>query len=160
MRSINKQKGVTAVEFSLGAFILFFVTFAIFESSYYTYVVNMTEYSLRETIRNTKIHEGKSVNQQYKEKFETLIKDRTNLWHFLIDSSKFSFNGRYYRTYQDFIDDNGHSDQAFSENYNLAEITVTYRYSPIIKFVSAIDRDISSTMVLNLEHEGWSRDAS
>lgn len=158
MTSFNRQKGVTAIEFVVGALILFFATFAIFESSYQIYVVNMTEYSLRETIRNTKIHEGKGVNKQYEDKFKSLIEDDENLWHFLIDSSRFSIKGRYYQTYDDFIRDRGHSGQALSFNYDLAEITVTYRYSPVLKLSGASDRDISSTMVLNLEHEGWKDD--
>ncbi|PTP80650.1 TadE/TadG family type IV pilus assembly protein [Vibrio splendidus] len=161
MKRLNKQKGVTAIEFVLGALVLFFATFAIFESSYQIYVVNMTEYSLRETIRNTKIYEGKGINEQYETKFKSLIEDDDNLWSFLIDSSRFSITGQYFKTYDDFVANRGHSDQGlnFNFNYNLAEITVTYRYTPVIKLAGAADRDISSTMVLNLEHEGWKDDA-
>jgi len=155
MRSLYKQKGVVAIEFVLGMLVLFFATFAIFESSYHIYVVNMTEYSLRETIRNTKIYEGQGFNEQYENQFRTLIEDDNNLWHFLIDSARFSIKGQYFRTYDDFIANAGHSDQALNFNYDLAEMTVTYRYSPLINFVGAADRDISRTMVLNLEHEGW-----
>ena len=158
MRSLCRQRGVTAIEFVVGALILFFATFAIFESSYQIYVVNMTEYSLRETIRNTKIYEGRGVNEQYEDKFKSLIEDDESLWHFLIDSSRFSISGRYYQSYDDFIKDKGHADQGLSFNYDLAEITVTYRYSPILKLSGASNRNISSTMVLNLEHEGWDND--
>ncbi|MEZ8688470.1 TadE/TadG family type IV pilus assembly protein [Vibrio splendidus] len=159
MKLLNRQKGVTAIEFVLGALVLFFATFAIFESSYQIYVVNMTEYSLRETIRNTKIYEGKGVNEQYETKFKSLIEDDDNLWSFLIDSSRFSITGQYFKTYDDFVANRGQSDQSLNFNYNLAEITVTYRYTPVIKLAGAADRDISSTMVLNLEHEGWKDDA-
>ncbi len=107
MNRLYKQKGVTTVEFALGAIVLIFATFAIFESSYQIYVVNMTEYSLRETIRNTKIYEGKSINQQYEAKFKALIEDDKNLWHFLIDSSRFSIDGKYFKTYDDFIANRG-----------------------------------------------------
>lgn len=158
MRSLCKQKGVTAIEFALGALVLFFATFAIFESSYQIYVVNMTEYSLRETIRNTKIYEGKGINQQYEDKFRSLIEADNNLWHFLIDSARFSIKGRYYKTYDDFIANRGHSEQGLNFNYDLAEITVTYHYSPMIKLTGAADKDIARTMVLNLEHEGWKDD--
>ncbi|MEZ8228159.1 TadE/TadG family type IV pilus assembly protein [Vibrio splendidus] len=159
MKRLNRQKGVTAIEFVLGALVLFFATFAIFESSYQIYVVNMTEYSLRETIRNTKIYEGKGINEQYETKFKSLIEDDDNLWSFLIDSSRFSIVGQYFKTYDDFVENRGHSDQGLNFNYDLAEITVTYRYTPVIKLAGAADRDISSTMVLNLEHEGWKDDA-
>ncbi len=70
MKRLYKQKGVTAIEFVLGALVLFFATFAIFESSYRIYVVNMTEYSLRETIRNAKIYEGKGSSEQYEKNSE------------------------------------------------------------------------------------------
>ncbi|TOA96763.1 pilus assembly protein TadE, partial [Vibrio parahaemolyticus] len=39
MNAFSKQKGVTAIEFVMGALVLFFATFAIFESSYQIYVV-------------------------------------------------------------------------------------------------------------------------
>lgn len=159
MNAFSKQKGVTAIEFVMGALVLFFATFAIFESSYQIYVVNMTEYSLRETIRNTKIYEGKGINQQYEDKFKTLIEADNDLWHFLIDSSRFSIKGRYYKTYDDFISNRGYSDEGLNFNYDLAEITVTYRYSPMIKLTGVGDKDISCTMILNLEHEGWKDEA-
>ena len=159
MNHLYKQKGVTTVEFALGAIVLIFATFAIFESSYQIYVVNMTEYSLRETIRNTKIYEGKGINQQYEAKFKTLIEDDKNLWHFLIDSSRFSIDGKYIKTYDDFIANRGHSSQGLNFNYDLAEITVTYHYSPMLKLWGTSDSTISRTMVLNLEHEGWKDDA-
>ncbi|MEZ8039593.1 TadE/TadG family type IV pilus assembly protein [Vibrio sp. 1F263] len=159
MKRLYNQKGTTAIEFVLGALVLFFATFAIFESSYQIYVVNMTEYSLRETIRNTKIYEGKGINEQYEKKFRLLIENEDNLWSFLIDSSRFSIAGQYFKTYDDFIVNKGHSDQMLNFNYNLAEITVTYRYTPVIKLIGAADRNISRTMVLNLEHEGWKDDA-
>lgn len=159
MNAFSKQKGVTAIEFVMGALVLFFATFAIFESSYQIYVVNMTEYSLRETIRNTKIYEGKGINQQYEDKFKALIEGGNDLWHFLINSSRFSINGRYYKTYDDFISNRGYSDEGLNFNYDLAEITVTYRYSPMIKLTGVGDKDISCTMVLNLEHEGWKDEA-
>lgn len=158
MKRLYKQKGVTAIEFVLGALVLFFATFAIFESSYRIYVVNMTEYSLRETIRNAKIYEGKGVNEQYEKKFRSLIEDDDNLWRFLIDGSRFSIKGRYFKNYDDFVANRGHAGQSLNFNYDLAEITVTYRYTPVIMLVGAADRDISRTMVLNLEHEGWKGD--
>ncbi|EGQ8926252.1 TadE/TadG family type IV pilus assembly protein [Vibrio parahaemolyticus] len=159
MKRLYNQKGVTAIEFVSGALILFFTTFVIFESTYQIYVVNMTEYSLRETIRNTKIYEGKGVNEQYESKFKELIEHNDNLWSFLIEGSRFSIAGKYFKNYNDFIANEGHSDQGLNFNYDLAEITVTYRYTPMIKLTGTADRNISRTMVLNLEHEGWKDDA-
>ena len=155
MSNITKQKGVTAVEFALGAFILFFVTFQIFELCYRIYVMNMTEYALRETIRNTKIFEGQGKKGAYKNEFKSLIENNNNLWHFLIDDTKFSIDIRYFKSYSNLVDDISYSEQNLNFNYSLAEITVTYKYSPIIKFIGSPKTDISSTMMLNLEHEKW-----
>ncbi|MDR9826103.1 pilus assembly protein [Vibrio sp. FNV 38] len=158
MKSYFFQKGVTSVEFALGAIVLMFSTFAIFESSYQIYVVNMTEYALRETIRNTKVFEGFGVHQQYEERFEQLVSDQSNLWHFLIDDSKFSLDGKYYETYDDFIQDIGHSSEGLTFSYDLAEIEVTYLYTPMLNILGVDETPISRTMVLNLEHEGWDID--
>ncbi|WP_264876895.1 TadE family protein [Vibrio agarivorans] len=158
MKSVFLQKGVTSIEFSMGAIVLFFSTFAIFESSYQIYVVNMTEYALRETIRNTKIYQGVGVHEQYEARFEQLIHDQSNLWHFLIDEDKFSIDGTYFETYQEFINGNGHPSEGLNFNYDLAEISVTYLYTPMLNVWGADETPISRTMVLNLEHEGWKND--
>ncbi|WP_394241585.1 TadE/TadG family type IV pilus assembly protein [Vibrio astriarenae] len=158
MRSYFHQKGVTSIEFSMGAIVLFFSTFAIFESSYQIYVVNMTEYALRETIRNTKTYEGAGLHEQYETRFQELINDQSNLWHFLIDDAKFSIDGKYFETYRDFIADAGHSSEGLDFEYDLAEINVTYLYTPMLNIWGAEETPISRTMVLNLEHEGWESD--
>ncbi|WP_172380903.1 TadE/TadG family type IV pilus assembly protein [Vibrio sp. Vb339] len=155
MKRLYNQKGATAVEFVLGILVLLFATFAIFESSYQIYVVDMIEHSLRETIRHTKIYEGRGINEQYEKKLRALIEDDDNLWSFLIDSFRFSIEGKYFKTYDDFIANRGSPDQGLNFNYDLAEINVAYRYSPLIGLTGTVDRDISRTMVLNLEHEGW-----
>ncbi|USD61764.1 pilus assembly protein [Vibrio sp. SCSIO 43140] len=155
MKGFKKQLGVTAVEFALGAIVLMFSTFAIFEICYRIYVINMTEYALRETIRNTKIFQGSGIHEQYESRFQALISDDSNLWHFLIDEDKFSLDGKYFPSYRDFINNVGYSKQDLNFNYDLAEITVTYQYEPILWVYGAQAVDISRTMVLNLEHEGW-----
>ncbi|GAL34239.1 Flp pilus assembly membrane protein TadE [Vibrio maritimus] len=155
MAGFKKQRGATAVEFSLGAIVLMFSTFAIFEICYRIYVINMTEYALRETIRNTKIYQGSGVHEQYETRFQTLIANQNNLWSFLIDDDKFSIDGKYFPSYSDFVNNVGYSKQDLTFNYDLAEITVTYEYTPIIHVFGAEQVDISRTMVLNLEHEGW-----
>lgn len=155
MQRIAKQWGTTSIEFALGALVLMFATFAIFEACYQIYVINMTEYALRETVRNTKVYEGESVNQRYVDKFESIINNQDNLWSFLIDEDKFSVAGRYYLSYSDFVKDIGTDFEHLNENYDLAEITVNYDYSPMITLFGNSAYTITRTMVLNLEHEGW-----
>lgn len=155
MSKRRKVLGTTSIEFALGAIVLLFSTFAIFEACYQVYVVNMTEYALRETIRNTKIYQGSGLHEQYEGKFKELIENESNLWHFLIDNERFSMDGTYFESYQDFVQNNGHDSQGLTFKYDLAEITVTYRYTPILAIWGTSERQISRTMVLNLEHEGW-----
>ncbi|MDP5253169.1 MULTISPECIES: TadE/TadG family type IV pilus assembly protein [unclassified Vibrio] len=155
-----RQLGVTAVEFALGGMSLIFITLAVFEASYYIYVIDMVEYSLRETVRETKVslsesEEIEDINQDYQNTFQSLIEDDSNLWGFLIDSDKFSFSGKYYQTYDNFINDIGSDYLKLNYTYDLAQMTVTYDYSPMVAAFGWQDRTISRTMVLNLEHQGW-----
>ncbi|MFA0439117.1 pilus assembly protein TadE [Vibrio sp. 10N.286.49.C2] len=158
MSTRRRQLGVTSIEFALGGLVLMFSTLAIFESSYQIYVVNMTEYSLRETIRNTKIYQGNSAHIEYEKHFKDLIENQDNLWHFLLDEDDFSMEGKYFETFDKFIANEGHSGEKLSFTYDLAEITVTYRYSPMIEIWGNGETLITRTMVLNLEHEGWGDD--
>ncbi|CAH0529684.1 TadE family protein [Vibrio hippocampi] len=155
MHRRSKQWGTTTIEFAMGGIVLIFSTFAIFEACYQVYVVNMTEYALRETVRSTKTYQGGSVNDKYLEQFNRIIQDDSNLWHFLMDDEKFSMDGRYYLSYSDFINDIGTDYENLASSYDLAEITVSYDYSPMIEVFGNQEHTITRTMVLNLEHEGW-----
>lgn len=163
IRSCRKQFGTTSVEFALGGMVLMFATFAIFESCYQVYVVNMTEFSLRETIRNTKVDQGiddtpENLNTHYESYFRSLISDNNKIWHFLMDDNKFTIHGKYYRNYDDFVAGVGDSSQSIGFYYDLAEITVEYQYQPMINMFGSDTVTISRTMVLNLEHQGWDED--
>ncbi len=163
MTKWKKQMGSTSVEFALAGLTLMFATFAIFESCYQIYVVNMTEFALRETIRNTKVDQGiddtpEKLNEHYETYFRQLIMDNNKIWHFLMDGDKFTIEGTYYQSYDDFVAGVGHTSQGVGFYYDLAEITVEYEYEPMIELVSSDTVKISRTMVLNLEHQGWGGD--
>ncbi len=162
----KRQKGVIAVEFALGALVLILSTVIIFESSYQVYITNLVDYSLRETIRNTKIklHESKEpsdIHEFYQDQFDALIKQSGELWSFLVTPDKFSITGVYYDDYTAFvagttsISFGGESSEVESFDYSLAELTVSYDFSPMTHLFTSSSMPISRTMVLNLEHEEW-----
>lgn len=162
----KRQAGVTAVEFALGAMVLILSTLVIFESSYQIYITNLVDYSLRETIRNTKIklHETEvpnDIHKFYQEQFDALIEQDGQLWSFLVTPERFSITGAYYDSYSDFVSGtssisfNNEPSELSSFNYSLAELTVRYELSPMTHFFTSSDLSISRTMVLNLEHEEW-----
>lgn len=160
------QRGVTAVEFGLGAMVLILSTLIIFESSYQVYVTNLVDYSLRETIRNTKIklHDSdvpSDIHKFYQDQFDALINQSGQLWSFLVAPDKFSITGVYYDDYAAFVTGSssisfgGESSEVESFDYSLAELTVSYDFSPMTHLFTSSDMTISRTMVLNLEHEEW-----
>lgn len=154
-RSSRRQRGATSIEFALGGIVLMLSTFAIFEVCYNIYVVNVTEAALRETIRGTKIHEGRHSHAQYQAKFDALLRNEDALWHFLIQEDQFELTSTYFKTYRDLVNNTGQGSETVSPDYVLAEVTLTYHYSPMMTLFSMGKSDISRTMILNLEHEGW-----
>lgn len=156
MRPFNyKQRGVTTIEYAIGAIVLIVSTLAIFEICYNIYVVNVTEYALRETIRGTKTYQGQRTHRRYQQKFNAILTQDDTLWHFLLAKDKFELSAKYFKNYRNFIDDVAESTDADSPEYVLAEMTLTYHYTPMLSIIPREITDISRTMVLNLEHEGW-----
>lgn len=151
----SKVRGTTTIEFAMGAMVLIISTLAIFEICYNIYVVNVTEYALRETIRSTKTYQGESIHRRYQQRFETVLKQDGMLWHFLITDDQFDLSAKYFKNYRDFVDNIGVNDDTNLSGYALAEVTLSYRYTPMLALFSRAQQDISRTMVLNLEHEGW-----
>lgn len=154
---ISQNKGSTIVEFAIGAVALILATVMIFEASYHIYVTNLVEYALRETVRNTQVYVGDSVHESYKTQLNDLITDDGKIWSKLVSGENFQLTGKYFNSYQDFVNNAGFSDQddGFEEGYTLAEITLTYEHSSILNLIGDDNSQIVRTTVLNLEHEGW-----
>ncbi|MGF1724414.1 TadE family protein [Photobacterium nomapromontoriensis] len=153
--NINEQRGTTTVELSLGGLVLMISTFAIFEICYNIYVVNVTEFALRETIRRTKIYEGMNTHDLYDARFRETLEREGALWHFLIEDDKFELSSRFFKSYENLVNDIGENSDVQSPEYVLAEVTLTYNYAPMITIIPRDNADITRTMLLNLEHEGW-----
>lgn len=156
LKSRKKVKGATTVEFAIGSLVLIFTTLVIFETSYRIYVINLVEYALRETVRNTSYFEGGSVHENYKARLSNLIEADGKMWSYLVSEDNFTLSGKYFNSYDEFVTNVGSSDDdnEFQEGYTIAELTLTYDYSPIINIVES-SSTIERTTVLNLEHEGW-----
>ncbi|MGR5501277.1 TadE/TadG family type IV pilus assembly protein [Vibrio sp. DNB22_10_4] len=156
-QSKRRIKGVTTIEFAIGAVALILTTLLIFEASYRIYVTNLVEYALRETVRSTNVFEGGSVHDNYKTQLGNLIAGEGKVWHYLVSEENFRLTGKYFGSYQDFVNNAGYSDQDddFTEGYTLAEITLSYDYTPFVNVTGSDGGTIERTTVLNLEHEGW-----
>ncbi|MFA0085528.1 TadE family protein [Vibrio sp. 10N.261.51.F12] len=152
-----RQKGVTTVEFSIGAMALILTTLMIFEASYHIYVNNLVEYALRETVRNTQFYAGDSTHDNYKSRIDDLVTDDGHLWSFMTPHENFTLTGKYFNSYSEFVNNTGLSedDPSFTGQYTLAELTLSYEYTPIVNLFGNEPQTISRTTVLNLEHEGW-----
>ncbi|MDW3145011.1 pilus assembly protein, partial [Vibrio sp. 2094] len=67
-------------------------------------------------------------------------------------------SGKYYLTYPDLIADSSFSDAEMMEDdlgYQIAEITLTYNYRPVLNVFSSATVPIVRSTLINLEHEGW-----
>ncbi|MCW8344510.1 pilus assembly protein [Vibrio sp. ZSDZ65] len=152
-----RQTGVTTIEFSIGAIVLILTTLMIFEASYHIYVNNLVDYALRETVRNTQFFAGESTHTNYQSRINNLVTNDGHLWSFMAPHENFTLTGRYFNSYSEFVNNTGLSEthDDFTGQYTLAELTLSYEYTPIINLFGNEPHTISRTTVLNLEHEGW-----
>lgn len=142
-------------------------------------MTNLVDYSLRETIRNTKVvlqeKDDKSaceIHRAYEQTFNNLINQSNQLWSHFVNPGSYTMTGVYFLDYKDFVNYDPTEDRvnkdpcSFDINpndetnplgftYSLAEITLTYELSPMTHLFTSSNTAISRTMVLNLEHEEW-----
>ncbi|KLV04171.1 hypothetical protein ABT56_16320 [Photobacterium aquae] len=152
---LARQKGAATIEFALGGILLMLVSFAVIEVCFRIYVVNVTEYALRETIRETKTYQGKSNYDRYQMQFNRFLSQEGTLWHFLVAKDQFTLSAKYYKSYRDLVDNRAASASDVSPEYVLADITLSYYYQPPLLALADKKVTISRSMLLNLEHEGW-----
>ncbi|UPR51585.1 pilus assembly protein [Vibrio cyclitrophicus] len=154
----QRERGVTTVEFSLGAIVLIVATVMIFDMGYRIYAINLLEYSLRESVRAAVVHQGSSSYNSYDTVLKSVKNEPNSLWSFLSPSEKFVVSGLYYRSYADFIANVSASDADLVTSdggYSIAEIKMTYNHQAIWPLFLQQEEAIERTIVLTLEHEGW-----
>ncbi len=156
MQSRQKQKGVFSIEFALGAIVLFFTTFAVFEMCRFIYIINLTETALRESARDTRVYEGQRNSVDYQQRFQQMFKQQGTLWHYLVDSSRYTLKINYFQNYPDLVNDRKLNSCL---NCPIAQYTLTYRYSLALRIPGITERSIQRSILMVQEHEGWDVDA-
>ncbi len=157
-RSLTRSKGITVVEFVLGALVLAISLLMLFEMGLRIYTTSVVEYALRETVRSTKIFEGSSTYSSYNNTLRAALDEGGTLWSAFTPADNFTITGKYYLTYADLIADASLSDAEMLQDdlgYQIAEITLTYNYQPVLNVFSSDPVPITRSTLINLEHEGW-----
>ncbi|PSW07399.1 TadE family protein [Photobacterium lipolyticum] len=155
MQSRQKQKGVFSIEFALGAIVLFFITFAVFELCRFIYIINLTETALRESARDTRLYERQQDHLDYQLRFQQMFKQQGALWHYLVAPKRYSLTIDYYQSYSDLLAGQTSSNRGDSP---FAQYTVTYRYVPALRIPGISERTLSRSMLMVQEHEGWDKE--
>lgn len=152
MISIKSQKGVFSIEFSLGVLLLFISLFMVFELCRFIYIINLTESSLRESSRDTRLYEGKRVNNHYQTRFLQIFNKKGQVWHTIIEPKRFDLTINYYRSYAALIDNKVTLNCA---DCPVAEYKLTYRYEPVLHLPGVENRLLTHSILVVQEHEGW-----
>lgn len=156
--TLSKSKGVTIIEFVLGALILGVAMLMLFEMSFRIYVTNLVEYALRETVRSTKIYEGGDSYDNYKLTLDNALGESDSMWATLVPAENFTLTGQYYLSYSDLISNVSYTDVQMDEGgggYAIAEFTLQYNHSPMFSVFTGDVVPITRSTLINLEHEGW-----
>jgi len=152
MIRMNSQKGVFTIEFALGSILLFLSTFAIFELCRFIYIINLTESSLRESARDSRLYEGSRHNVNYQTRFEQMFVKKGQIWQSIVKPSHYTLSIRYFRDYRALIMKNKTIN---CQDCPLAEYSLTYRYTPMLRLPWTGERAVKRSIVMVQEHQGW-----
>ena len=152
MSSIKSQKGVFTIEFALGSILLFMSVFAVFELCRFIYIINLTESSLRESARDSRLYEGKRLNVNYDDRFNAMFSKKGKIWHSIVDPKRYSLTVNYYGNYAAMINNNA---KLRCQDCPLAEYKLEYRYVPMLRLPGFEARKLTRSMLMVQEHEGW-----
>jgi len=155
MNSIKSQKGVFTIEFALGSILLFISIFMVFELCRFIYIVNLTESSLRESARDSRLYEGKRNNVNYQTRFEQMFSQNGQIWHSLVDPKRYTLTVNYYRDYTALINNNKTTN---CRNCPVAEYSLMYSYVPMLRLPGISERAFTRSILMVQEHEGWAED--
>ena len=154
MRSTKSQKGVFTIEFALGVLLLFISTFSIFELCRFIYIINLTESSLRESARDSRLYEGKMHGVNYQTRFEQMFSKKGQIWQNIVKPKRYTLTINYYRDYRDLIKKNT---TVNCQDCSLAEYSLVYSYVPMLRLPGASKRSLSHSILMVQEHEGWTQ---
>ncbi|AQS38110.1 TadE-like protein [Shewanella psychrophila] len=154
-QSKRRQLGVISIEFAIGSIVMFLVTFGIFEISRLIYVINLTESALRESSRDTRVWDGERTGELYGQRMTQMFEKKGEIWHLLVDPSRYQLSISYFESLQDLIDNKSSGTQAKQQRSPLALYEISYDYTPMFFLAGVIEKKISRRILVTMEHEGW-----
>jgi len=157
MSSIKSQKGVFTIEFALGSILLFMSVFAVFELCRFIYIINLTESSLRESARDSRLYEGGRLNVNYDDRFNAMFIQKGQIWHSIVDPKRYTLSINYYRDYNALI---SNRITINCRDCPLAEYKLEYSYKPMLRIPGMGERALVRSMLMVQEHQGWTDDGS
>jgi len=157
MSSIKSQKGVFTIEFALGSILLFMSVFAVFELCRFIYIINLTESSLRESARDSRLYEGKRDDVDYQVRFEQMFSQSGTIWHSIVDPKRYRLTVSYYDNYAALMDN---IKKTNCQDCPLAEYRLEYVYEPMLHIPGMGERALVRSMLMVQEHQGWIDDGS
>ena len=152
MSSIKSQKGVFTIEFALGSILLFISIFAVFELCRFIYIINLTESSLRESARDSRLYEGKRHSVNYQTRFEQMFSEKGQVWQSLVEPKRYTLTINYYRDYSALIRNNK---TVSCQDCPLAEYSLVYSYIPMLRLPGIGERTLTRSILMVQEHQGW-----
>ncbi|MGF1691813.1 TadE/TadG family type IV pilus assembly protein [Photobacterium kagoshimensis] len=155
----KRQKGVFAIEFALGFFVLFMFTMLIFETCRVTYIAAVLDYATAEAARDARVQLKK--NEEFKKyehincdeikeeseknhckRVKKIGKDQFSQWYYQFISSNagvlwkvFTSESNYELKVRAYLDPSHYENNLETSNWDkatIAEYTVTYTYRPIM----------------------------
>lgn len=152
MSTIKSQKGVFTIEFALGSILLFFSIFAVFELCRFIFIINLTETSLRESARDSRLYEGMRHDVNYQARFEEMFSQEGQIWHSIVDPKSYTLSISYYQNYSELVNNNKVSN---CQDCPLAEYSLRYLYTPMLNLPGINPRTIQRSILMVQEHQGW-----
>ncbi|MCL1145362.1 pilus assembly protein [Shewanella marinintestina] len=155
INSKKRQLGAFSVEFAIGAMVMFFVTFGIFELSRLIYVINLTESALRESSRDTRVWEGERYDDLYQQRLIQMFENKGEIWHLLADPKRYSLSISYFESFPDLLNDKPSITLTKQQRSPLAIYEISYDYTPMFILAGVFEQKISRRILVTMEHEGW-----
>lgn len=142
------QRGVTTIEFSFGAFLLFWIVFACFELSRFFYCINLVETAVRDAVRDTRLT---THIKFYEDAYHEYLVNDNKVWRFVVGDIKPYPYMFYYHDLDEVLGNITNADQSLP----FAKVFVKATYTPLLFLTDLISIDIERSALLVQEHEGW-----
>lgn len=148
-----KQQGTISIEFAMSSIVLFMMIFAVFELSRFIYINNLVDIAITEASRDSRIHENKGTDDNYKKLLEQSL-SQDSLWNSLaIKKGNYIFKEQCYKNFKALTSEIEDKDEC--NKSELAIYTLTYTYHPLFIFNGVTTRKITRSVLVQNEYQGW-----